>query len=160
MHKPKLFITIIITLLISSTFAGCGNEVIHGSIYDSNRKIAKESDSYSYFKSNGLTKKEESSQEFVSFYGCETLWILDAKEDTAVNLKFKASIKNGKFKTVLITSDDKVTTIFEQDKDSNSDLKLKKGKNRIKIVGKDAKGSIELKLKADENVTVQNLDDL
>lgn len=156
MKKNKALILIPLAVVLSITILGCQGNAYQKSIYNSDSRIAKDGDSFTFLVSKENTTNEESNLEFKGFDGDETIWTINAKEEGTVHIKFKSEIKSGKFKVVLISPDNKVTNIFEEGKDYKDEVKVKKGKNRIKIVGSNAKGSIDMSLKADKNISVES----
>lgn len=85
-------------------------------------------------------------KKYSSFYGSYTIWIIETKEVSSIKIDYYSKLKKGKFKVVLVTPEKDVESIFEQNQYGNTTLPLKKGRNRIKMVGKDAAGSIKMKI--------------
>lgn len=77
------------------------------------------------------------------FNGRETLWteILEDNQDIVIDFSF--SLTKGQAKIVHIDSEDHVTTVIECTPEASTDgfvtktVSLKRGKNRLKIVGYD-----------------------
>lgn len=84
--------------------------------------------------------------------GMDTIWKYHADEDRTLQMHYDLNVTNGKAKLVLITPDDTITPLAEQDSagqapettvssdtetpsaESTTELNLKKGVNRIRIV--------------------------
>jgi len=139
------------------SISGCDVSV-HNSIYSDNARIARSSDSYSAIRSIGNQNGNEYSLS-ATMTGTCTIWRYDAKDDSEITLSYMLSVtKGGKAKLVFITPDDEVITLVENaDNAQNTEMQsqtisLKKGNNRIKIVGYNAP-EFELKL----NVEAGNL---
>lgn len=156
MNMYKIFIVLSLSLFLLGV-GGCNVSDYQKSIYSDNSKIAKEADSYTFNNRIGSTNKNETNIEFSAFTGMETIWIIEVKEEGSVSVNYESKIENGDFKTVLISPNGVLTNIFEQSKSGTSTLNLQKGKNRIKIVGNDAKGEVTLLIKIDEDMQIYNL---
>ncbi len=131
---------------------GCNNAVVN-EMYDDDSKIAQSSDSYAKVGSLSISGEDGLFMSAGSFTGTETIWEHEASEDIEAEISYLLSVSSGgKAKLVLISPDDEVTIINENtDNSSMSErvtetFSLKKGKNRIKIVGFN---SPELKLELD-----------
>lgn len=82
--------------------------------------------------------------------GMDTIWKYQADEDQVLQMHYNLDVTDGKAKLVLITPDDTIVTLAEQDSsmfqecasqetgtpppESTAELTLKKGTNRIRIV--------------------------
>jgi hypothetical protein len=135
--------TVISVITIIILFCAC-NTKYQNSIYSDDAKIAKEGDSY-YSQMRLATEVKTSDGikktiSFGTFIGDETIFIANAKKDSTVNINVDSEIKSGNFKLVIVEPDKKVTVLTTGTKECNSELKIKKGQNRFKIVGKSAKG--------------------
>jgi hypothetical protein len=144
---------IIVLAIMVSIFAGCTRYQRH--IYNDDSKVAAAADSYSFGSRIGNTYDDKTKFKFSRFYGTETLWTVDAKEEGTITLEIKADVENGKFKAVLISPDKEVSTIFEGSKEEKLEVKVPKGKSRIKVVGDGAKGDISIKIKESDNIKVK-----
>lgn len=142
--------------------SGC-NTKYQTSIFTDDAKIAREVDSASFelrlattTKINGGTNKTIS---FGKFNGDETIFIANAQKDSSVILDINSDIKSGSFKVVLVDPQKKVSIISKDKDKSNTELKIKKGINRFKIVGKSAKGKFVVLFKPGSDIIMQNVND-
>ncbi|GAA0085303.1 lipoprotein [Clostridium sp. CTA-7] len=149
MNFKKRIILTVILLMIISLLIGCSNDITN-SIYDNNAKIAKSYDSF------GLDDSKETIESGVytgklKLSGCGTIWRYESDSDFNLEAPCKLSVKSGKAKIVLISPDDTVTNLVEisnkdtTDENTTLTLPIKKGINRIKIVGYD-KADINIEL--------------
>ena len=90
-----------------------------------------------------------------TFSGTKTIWSHQAKDDINIKLSYMLSVtEGGKAKLVLTTPDNEVIIIAENTNNSvmsemkSETITLKKGNNRIKIVGQDST-KLQLKLNTD-----------
>jgi outer membrane lipoprotein-sorting protein len=131
--------------------SGCVDISDKNEIYSDNIRIAQSNDSYMTTGWSGRPSGNEYSVS-ATFTGMDTIWRYDAENDIDVELAYLLSVsQGGKAKLVLITPDDEVIILSENtDNTQNAEMEyqtvsLKKGNNRIKIVGYD-KSKLEFKL--------------
>ncbi len=137
----------------SANNAGDGEEM---KIYDDDSKIVSEGDNCAL--SQYGSEDTGSGYKFTlgDFSGGKTIYHLNAKADSTVDVKFDCKTESGKFKCVFIGTDNKITNIVEQNGNGNLSLKLAKGENRIKIVGLSAKVELTVDVKnQDSNVEIE-----
>ncbi len=137
-------------LLVAVLLSGCSN--IMADIYDNENKIVSDTNS---FNLNGIEQEIEGNNYNASIErmeGMDTIWTLDAEEETTIEIAHDITLHNGKVKVVLISSDGELTTLAEcvSDKDNSSDttsLSLPQGEYRIKIIaGENTKFDISLSI--------------
>lgn len=136
-----------IRTLITGSYAGNYQR----SIYNDNSKIASKGDSYSFLNRVCTNEDNKTSLEF-TFTGMDTIWKLETSQDTSVNIEYKSEISSGKFKVVLINPDGEVINILEQSTSGDKDVNLINGKSRIKIVGNNARGKLQLSISSNKDV--------
>lgn len=151
--KRKIFSSLAALALALLVFAGC-DPAKYNPIYDDDARIASNSDSS--FASNSVSNTK--AHEFTlsaTMTGMQTIWRYTSPDDREAELTFSLGVSSGgKAKLVLIAPDGTVTVLTENtgsETGADSETKLvtlKKGRNRIKIVGYDAP-RLELKLSAD-----------
>ena len=159
-NKRKLSVYSIILLLLSLsfTFAGCSKvSSYQESIYSDESKIIKEADSYSYIIRTGSTKDNISTIGFKTFNGMETLWTINTEERGTLTIDYDTVIEQGKFKLVLINPNNEVQTILENEQSGTATIEMIKGKSRLKIVGLDARGEIEITLSMSNGVKAKSI---
>ncbi len=150
MMKRNLILCIVI---ISLFLSGCYSP--QGRYYNNDEKVVGESDSYDYSNRKGEIKDNEVSLE-ISFSGFDTIWTIEAFEDTELKCSYEAEITRGDFKVVLISPDKEITSTIEGGFDDEIVFNLEKGTNIIKIVGNNAKGSFKIRV-IDEDEDMKNI---
>ncbi|AKN30383.1 50S ribosomal protein L7ae [Clostridium carboxidivorans P7] len=137
--------------MVVSLLVGCSNDVAD-KVYDDNSKICKEYDTFGMDNSNekveqGLYKAN------LKISGDTTIWEYKSDKDFDLKVPYNLSVKSGKGKIVLISPDNKVTTLVEKSSKADNGgkesmmLSIKKGNNRIKLVGyKKADMNVEIHL--------------
>jgi hypothetical protein len=148
----------VFSLLLSVVFylTGCSVSKFQKSVYNDDSKIVKQADSYNFRTRSGTTANEKTEIKFGTFYGMDTLWTIETKEEANVIIEYDIKLEKGNFKIVLIGPDNKISTIADSTKTGKQELKLQKGSSRIKIVGNDAKGEVKIYIKADKSIKVKN----
>jgi len=133
-----LFIFCFTVVLLS----GCETDL--NAIYDDDTKIAKSADGHLSQMSVYSRNDNEFNMFAQAFTGAKTVWSYTAKNDGDVTFSYSLSVSDGgDAKLVLITPDDEVIILAENADNTESDemqsqtVSLKKGKNRIKVVGYD-----------------------
>lgn len=124
--------------------------------YNDEKKIAQNSDVYTKVLSVFNTADGVYSLTADKFKGYETLWTKSLDEDTDLEIQLDLSIAKGQAKVVHIDSDGNVTKLIECTPDTSTDgyvtktVSLKKGKNRLKIVGVECE-ELDLKITFEES---------
>lgn len=154
MRKYGRLTIITFMMILAMVLSGCKASEYQKSIYTDNAKIGRDIDSYSYKNSSSNSKDLEINKKFGSFTGMETVWIIDAKEETTVDIEFSSKLTSGLFKTVLVAPHSEVTNVFEQQKSGKATLQVQRGKNRIKIIGKEAVGEVSLSIKEGSGMNI------
>lgn len=148
--KRRIILLALLCLLITA----CSNEFARRD-YDSDEKISQKANHYS--KASSMFRSIDGGFSFTvsKFDGRETLWEKTLKEDRDIEIEISFRLSEGKAKVVHIDSEDNVTTIMECQPESSTDgfaaetVSLKKGKNRLRIVGYDCK-DLELEIVSEE----------
>jgi hypothetical protein len=133
-------------ILLALVIAGCGIDKDKEAIYDDDKRIAQEGDSYSFFQRSGEEEKKGNhlKLQYSRFYGVQTLWAYESPKECEINLNYDSQVDKGKFKVVLVTPKQEVIKIAEQDDKGSFKAVVPKGKYSVKIVGNNAKGEILL----------------
>lgn len=140
-------------LMSGCLMAGCVNPM--ASVYDNDSRIASASNSYN------LNNIEQTSADgyFIAsvekMEGMDTIWVYEAKEDTALEITYKLNVSSGKVKLALINPNGEIIIIAECDSEmadpAQSTLNMVSGNNRIKIVaGENTRFDIELTISEGE----------
>lgn len=146
MKKLKVVLLVIFCLCLM----GCNNEFAKEE-YDNAEKIAESGDRYAKEMSVFNTIDGGYSLTVSKFDGRETLWTKTLKEEQEVDIDFSFVLSAGKAKVVHIDADDNVTIVIECTPETSTEeyvtktVTMKKGKNRLKIVGYDCE-DLELKM--------------
>jgi len=90
----------------------CSNEFAKRE-YDSDEKIAQNTDHYAKEVSVANSTNGEYSLTVSKFNGRETLWEKTIKENQDIEIDFDLSLSKGQAKIVYIDSEDNVTTVIE-----------------------------------------------
>lgn len=139
MTSKKRIVFIDMTIMIISLLIGCGNNTID-KVYNDNIKIASVSDTF------GLDESKETIESGMykgrlKLSGSGTIWTYESNSDIDLKVPYILSVKSGKAKIVLISSDNTVVSLVENtDKatmkgTTSLTVPIKKGNNRIKVVG-------------------------
>ncbi len=118
-----LIVVIVIICFLSIKLEGPSN--FQKRIYNDNKLIAQEGDSY---YSSGLLKRSNKI-EVKDFTGSYTIWQYNSDNNFKLEFSFDNDVKNGKLKAVLIKDNE-----FYKNLDSNN-YDLEPGEYRIKLVG-------------------------
>ena len=139
MNFKKRIVLMVISLMIISLLIGCSNNSINA-LYDDNSKIAKSHDSF------GLNNSNETIESGVytgklKLTGFGTIWKYESSEDFDLDAPYTLSVKSGKAKIFVISPDNTVINLVENIPNSTMEettsltIPIKKGTNRIKLVG-------------------------
>lgn len=149
MKKTGLLVMICVGLLLT----GCGNGFAQRE-YDSDTCIAEQEDRYAKVGSVFNPIEGGYSLEVSEFDGRQTLWSGKLSEEKEITLDISLKMSEGKVKIVHIDDENTVTTILEctpdtvPEKATEVAVLMKKGQNRIKIVGYDCR-DIDLEILSD-----------
>lgn len=143
-------ITYVMIGLLCIALMGCSNGFAKKE-YNATDKIAETQDRYA--KENSVFNPVDHgySLKMGAFDGRETLWEQTLDRDKDIELKIKLCLGEGTVKIVHIDEDEDVSTIMECTQNEgkaesvSKSVSLKKGYNRIKIVGYGCK-EVDLKL--------------
>ncbi|MEQ8197891.1 MAG: hypothetical protein ABRQ27_07795 [Clostridiaceae bacterium] len=134
---------------------GCEVSQDKRNIYDDNDRIAQQGDSFSY---STRTDTEDSNDKidvkYSGFYGTDTIWNFDSKEDGEITIKYDSVVNSGDFKAVLINTKNEVNNILTKNQQGEKTIKLSQGKYIFKIVGRNAKGEIKVSINKSQNVEI------
>lgn len=120
----------------------------HAKEYYDDAKLKSEAGSYSYTERLGNIGRNEANLKF-DFSGNDVLWEMEVDRDCIMSGNYDIVISKGNFKIISVSSPAEITKVWEMevgDNYGNLSIPLKKGMNRIKIVGKQARGTMKLRL--------------
>lgn len=137
-RKKGIFIIIVLILL-----SGCQITPHQNTIYDQDDKIVSEGDSFYFTDRLGAVNDNNMELTFKRFYGVQTIWMIEATEDI-LEFNVKAQIESGEFKVVLITPDQQIVNLTEEAIDGHFRVETVSGEYRLKIVGRNANGMINI----------------
>ncbi|MHB1150704.1 MAG: hypothetical protein ACYC00_00155 [Eubacteriales bacterium] len=141
--KPAL---LCIVFIFTSCLLGCGIDADKKDIYDNDIYIAQEGDIFSFYNRVGEEDEKQIDIKYSGFYGAQTIWVIQTEENSEINLSFHSIVKSGKFKIVLITPEQDLISITEQDNNGTFKINVAPGKYKIKIIGKNASGNLQIGL--------------
>lgn len=146
----KLMKLFCLAFSLALVLSACGN-----SPYNDRSLLLSNEDSYTYQKcvNNGSTDTSL-KRDFQGFNGKDTIWILDAAENASISFDLSANLSSGKFKVLLVSEDNDITTLLEGDDTQNTSVDLENGTARVILVGDRASGSCEISLSEINNVSV------
>lgn len=158
--KRNVFIILVIVLIIISSGIYITTKLVsfagdyQKSIYNDNSKIVNSGDSYTFLTNTNDINGNTLTESFNKFTGMVTVYDLKTDEDSTIRVDFKSDISSGDFKIVLIDPNDNVTDILEKSDSLDQEIEISSGKSRIKIVGYNAKGNINLTVSSDNDVRI------
>tara|TARA_B100000965_G_C19339974_1_gene646926 strand:- start:191 stop:661 length:471 start_codon:yes stop_codon:yes gene_type:complete len=156
MKRFRIVSLIVLTITILFLTTGCGE--YQKDIYADDSIIAKAYDSYTFVSRSGSTTPNESNIKYGAFVGMETIWVIESEGDGSFTIEYDSKVKKGEFKVVLITPDNKVRNILEQNEEGTIKIKAGKGKSRVKIVGNEAGGECLLKIETQGDAVIKKFD--
>ncbi|PKM70308.1 MAG: hypothetical protein CVU93_02745 [Firmicutes bacterium HGW-Firmicutes-18] len=143
----KLCILLTIGIIIIGTMTGCNTlTAAQRHAIENDRYVLRDSDSYRFTFRQSKRSPDGFDMSFRLFYGVYTLYDLDIKDNESVVIDFESVETSGQFKTVIVTPENEILTIAEGNDKGKVSLDLTEGKYKIKIVGKDAQGSLAINL--------------
>lgn len=157
MNRKYLIIPLLCVLI---ALAGCsGVSSKQKNIYTNNKQIAEQADTHTYLSrvasKNSNGKINQINLEFTKFYGTDTLWTIESKRKDELELSYNSEIIGGKFKAVLVSSNGEVLNLFEGRDEGIVVIDLDEGKYRLKIVGQDAKGKMQIDIEEKPNIKLK-----
>lgn len=153
MRNKRIF-CVTVTILFCLFLVGCSNDFARVQ-YDLADIISSSKDRYTKVNSSFSSIDGGYSLEVSKFDGRETLWSKIMDEKQRVEIDFSLSLSQGQVKIVHIDAGGNVTTLIECSSDTSMDgfetktVLLKKGQNRLKIVGYDCE-DVDLKMMFEE----------
>ena len=143
-------------LFLIGTIIICGVVFAKNNIYNNNEKIVKYDYSYNY--TNRIGEGENSDDKidikYSGFYGTDTIWILESKEESEITFNYDSTVNSGDFKAVLINPQKEVKNILEGTGQGNKTMKLAKGKYKFKLVGRNAEGQVKISINKNNNIEI------
>lgn len=158
--KRKLIIASLLVLILCLVAYWFNPNRTINTLFDNNAQIAAQGDSSNYVNYSGTMDNTGNRLEvnYGDFNGKDTIWLIDVKKPGEIELNYDSVLKKGNFKTVLVTPKSEVITVFEQSKKGSYKADLKTGEYRIKIVGKNAGGYINMNLKTADFMQTERAD--
>lgn len=140
----------ILLILITVLLAGCSSS------YVSDKKIISDENSYTYRKYNDTGSTSNSlNRAFEGFDGKDTILMLDAENKASITVKISTTLDKGKYKVLLVTSNNDIVTLLENDGTYEQNIELEAGTSRIIIVGDNSSGVCQIAFSDVENVTIK-----
>lgn len=152
----KLVLAIIMgAILILSGCEEAQSKDEKSKLYNDNGSIVKEYDSFNYFFRDSEGEDSNFKMSFKTFSGTDTIMKIDSDGKEELNLTYDIKVNKGKLKLVFINPEDKIEVIVEGKGKGNYKTTLETGKYRVKAVGAEAKGSLEIKANTNAKVVVK-----
>lgn len=145
-------------MLVILLLNGCtNNNVIQEEVYSNNDRLARQADTFSYSDSKKIQQStEQLSLEFAIFTGVNTMWKISTDEEMELELQINQNLDSGEFKTIVVSQDKEVSVLCEGNQSQMSSIQLQPNKEyRIKIVGSQAKGNVDITLKPQQGVHIE-----
>ncbi|MBP1903539.1 hypothetical protein J2Z32_000151 [Paenibacillus turicensis] len=148
---------ILLALFIISGCTFNSTKVVQEEVYNNDDRLVQQSNTYTYTNTakKSITDKKL-SVEFSTFTGVDTFWIISSDIEQELKINIDQQIKGGKFKTIIVSADNKTTEInvlSEGSQAKTTSITLKPTTEyRIKIVGSKAKGNIKMELSSEHDI--------
>lgn len=152
MFSKKRIVLITMSIMIISLLVGCMNTTTN-KVYNDNNKIASVSDTFGLDESNETIESGIYKGKF-KLSGSGTIWTYESSTDFDLQIPYTLLVKSEKAKIVLISPDNTVVNLLENTSDftiegaTSVTAPIKKGNNRIKVVGYE-KADIDIELHID-----------
>lgn len=153
MKIKNTLIYIFLVILAISIGTSC-NHYQKKDIFDNNSRIVREGDSYSYKDRIGEIDSSSMDLDISGFYGCDTIWYIESNGDNSISLDYNVELIKGRLKLVIISPENKI--IKSINKTGSYDINLIEGTSRVKIVGDNAKGTINTSIKYENNIVIKS----
>lgn len=155
--KRRSFLIILFSCLF--IFSGCSSvSREQKSMYNDNSLITKEGDTYNFTNRVGEIDDSKIEIKYGKFYGSQTIWIIEVEKQGEIEFDFNSKVNSGKFKGVLISPENEIINIFENDNEGSYKVQVSEGKYRFKIIGNDARGKVEVELELDNDMKILGSD--
>ena len=126
-------------LLLCIALTGCGPSEKQRAVYNDDSLIATQSDTYFYVKHLSTQSGTEYTENFGSFTGSR-----NAKEGQTLHVSGSAEIKEGSWKLVLVDPEGNGSVLLEYGGTVDETVDLSDGNWRVKSVGLETKGFVQL----------------
>ena len=151
MYK-RITIFLLVSICIAGLLSGCNT-----SSYNNKDAIIADEDSYTYRKCNDEGSSDSSlNREFTGFSGKDTVWMLESETKTDISINLSTDLEKGKFKVLLVTSNDDIEILLEGEGTKNETIEIEAGTSRIIIVGDDASGICQMSFDDLNGVVLKN----
>lgn len=145
--KDKLFLKVLAFALLPLIFSGCRNSTQYD--YNDNKIIASENNYSAKSISISPLTNGKINGEIGKLEGCKNILEANIQQDTEVTLHIQFTANSGKGKLVLVKPNSEVEILEEVTSENNyfeGDVSAKciSGTNKIKIVGENYSGNIEI----------------
>lgn len=122
-------------------------------VYNNTLMIQDPIDTYYFNHKEGINFGRELKLNF-EFTGVNTIWDIEVSENTLISIKYISNIAKGFFKVVLVGPKYEIMNILEGTDTGEKCINLNCGKGKIKLIGEDVKGDLNLSINALPNVTI------
>lgn len=157
--KVKIYSLVIILLFVlyagRNFLTGFNHATYQKTVFSDISKIVSEADSFSFVKREGVTTDTHIAISYVTFSGMETIWKIEAQDEGILALEFTSIVNRGEFKVVLISPENEVVNILQQNEAGFKSVPLKIGFSRLKIVGLESSGELTLTISGGEKIKIE-----
>lgn len=148
--KGVLLIVLIFVMVLIVVWIYCHSPLFYRyTIFTNDKSIAMRDDIVSYNKRKGKIELDECNIQF-EFSGLDTLWDIEVKEETQLTFITDVNVQ-GEYKLVIVCPDQSILQLQCKAKQS---IFLEKGSYKIRMVGVEAKGEIDIKIVNAESVEI------
>lgn len=158
--KTKTFFCapLLVLLIALSGCSAAGQDKLN--IYADDAMIAAEGDSYTFTnRVGGVNEDDTLDLTYSGFTGSNSIWTVEFAESGTLTLQYQSTVKAGDFKVVLVGPEKQVMTLFEGTQAGEKTADLPAGNYTLKLVGREASGSVNLVLEVVGSAVVTKLDE-
>lgn len=156
----KKNVLLILMTLLSFSFIGCTDNSEKEAIYDLDELQLEVADSYTYSLRDDETENvvNQLDLSFRGFIGRDTIWTLDVTQSTDIEITYISELRSGQFKVILITPDNEIHSILTMSDQGSDTVTFPAGKYSIKLIGKNAFGSLQMNIENVQGVTITKIE--
>ena len=157
--SKKRFLLLVLFLL-SITLVGCTDHSDKELIYDNDALQIEVADSYTYSLRDDESENDVNQIDlsFRGFIGRDTIWTLVVSETTEIDITYISEIRSGDFKVILITPEQEIHSVLSMSDQGTETVSFPVGTYYIKLIGKNAFGSISMNIENVQGVTITKLE--
>lgn len=164
MKKTKTVLVLLVLVCLVFMLFGCKDMLeYHQKFYDNDEMISQNDDSYSNTRRTAYNNvfRDKASFDISSkkFNGKSSLLSLTTDTEKEVEVDIDLKISSGKFKLCIVTPNEEVIIIADEDINEKVTISLDRGKSRLVMVGIDAQYDMQLNVEKHSGITLKSLFD-